>query len=139
MPTEKKARRVVVIYWRKQHEIEVFSNLKNFCLSYPQYNYNTLSNYLSKDKTAYENNDVRVERKEIISKPKESSVVNRKIAPLIRKVRMKEANDSERDLNYWLSRPASERVGAVSFLVRQMLKKGERMDKTIVKKIRPKQ
>jgi hypothetical protein len=30
-----------------------------FCLSYPQYNYNTLNNYLSKEKVPYENEGIR--------------------------------------------------------------------------------
>jgi hypothetical protein len=45
-----------LVYWKNHTEnpIEVFSSLKNFCLSYLEYNYNTLSNYLSKAKVPYE-------------------------------------------------------------------------------------
>jgi len=137
-----KGKRVVLICWKKQNQVEVFSNLKNFCLSYPQYNYNTLNNYLSKDKIAFENDLVRVERKEIIAKPKSnlmSSAGTRNIAPVVRKVSMKKADDSVRDLRYWLSQPVNKRAEAVTFLVSQMLKKGQRMDKTAINKIRPEQ
>ncbi|WP_207422833.1 hypothetical protein [Desertivirga brevis] len=132
-------KRVVVVIWKNKQETEVFSNLKNFCLSYPQYNYNTLSNYLSKEKIAYENDFVKVERKVIVSKVKpQSQVVKvRAIAPVVRKVALKDANDDENDLRYWLSRPVQERAAATTFLVMQMLKKGQRMDKTVVNKIKP--
>ena len=64
-------KRVIVVFWKNSTEnpFEVFSNLKNFCLSYPQFNYNTISNYLSKAKVAYENQEIRIERK-IFLKPK---------------------------------------------------------------------
>lgn len=92
-------KRVVVAYWKNHPEnpIEVFSSLKNFCLSYQDYNYNTLSNYLSKAKVPYETEKVRVERKNIFLQPKTS---NRKIVSVVRKVSLKEANDYEHDLNY---------------------------------------
>ena len=58
-------RRVVLVQWKKlaENTIEVFSSLKNFCESHPAYNYNTLSNYFSKKKAAYENEDIRLEKK----------------------------------------------------------------------------
>ena len=64
-------RRVVLIHWKKDasRPFEVYSNLKNFSLANPQYPYNTLNNYLSKKKIPFETDDVRVERKQIISKP----------------------------------------------------------------------
>lgn len=137
-----KSKRIVLIHWKKQNDVEVFSNLKYFCLSYPQYNYNTLNNYLSKEKIAYENEIVRVERKVIIAKPKPVSPIGdgtRSIVPVLRRVEMKEANDNVRDLQYWLSQPVIKRAEAVTFLISQMLSEGQRMDKTIVNKIRPKQ
>ena len=132
MDVAKASKRVVVVYWKNRPEdpFEVFSSLKNFCLSYPQYNYNTLSNYLSKGKIAYENKEVRVERKSIYLKPKAEKDVKRTIVPVIRKVSLKDAEDYSHDLEYWLSRPAVERLAAVTTIVRQSLKKGQRMDKT---------
>lgn len=61
------ARRVILVYWKKleSNNIEVFSSLKNFCDSHPSYSYHTLNNYLSKKKTAYENGEIRVERKHV--------------------------------------------------------------------------
>lgn len=133
-------KRVVTIHWknRKDLSFEVFSNLKNLCLSYPEYNYNTLNNYLSKAKTAYENNDVRIERKEIIARPKQKAnedalTVNR-IVPVVRRVAMKDANEHNDDLAYWLAQPAAQRVAAVTFIVSQSLSKDERMNKKIVNK-----
>jgi hypothetical protein len=132
-----KEKRVVLVRWKDTNEVELFSNLKNFCLSYPQYNYNTLNNYLSKEKVAYENEGVRVERKSIISKPKLPIWVSTasKVVPVARKVLMKDANDDENDLRYWLSQPVQKRAEATTFLIMQMLKKGQRMDKTIINKI----
>jgi len=129
-------RRVVLVYWKSKpgEQFEVFSNLKNFCLSYNQFNYNTLNNYLGKAKTAFENEEVRIERKIIIMKPKPLSAT-RKIAPVLRKVMLKDANDEERDVEYWLSRPVKERAAAVTFIISQSLDKGQRMDKTkLIKK-----
>lgn len=134
-----KNKRIVLVHWKKQQEIEIFSNLKNFCLSYPQYNYNTLNNYLSKDKIAYDNDLLRVERKDIIAKPKPVVQTSRAIAPVLRRVQMKDAKDEMWDWQYWLSQPVVKRAEAVTFLVGQMLEKGQRMDKNMVKKIRQRQ
>jgi hypothetical protein len=94
---------------------------------------------LSKEKIAYDNKDVRIERKIVISKPVESSGIVSSIAPVVRKVLLKEANDKERDLDYWLSRPPIERLRAVTFIVSESLKEGERMDKThiVKRKMKP--
>jgi hypothetical protein len=72
MPSVTQNKRVVVVYWKNQPEnpIEFFSSLKNFCLSYLEYNYNTLSNYLSKAKVPYETDKLRLERKIIFLQPK---------------------------------------------------------------------
>lgn len=137
-PLSIQGKRVIVVFWKNNTEnpFEVFSNLKNFCLSYPQFNYNTLSNYLSKAKIAYENQEMRIERKNIILRPKtapESRI--RKIAPVLRRVMMKDANDEQHDLEYWLGRPVKERAAAVTYIISQSLTKGQRMDKTkLVKK-----
>ncbi|MEX8546983.1 MAG: hypothetical protein V5804_05215 [Mucilaginibacter sp.] len=58
----------------------------------------------------------------------------RKIALVVRKVMLKEANDEERDLQYWLNKPVKERAAAVTYLIAQSLAKGQRMDKTVVVK-----
>ena len=131
METSNLKKRVVVAYWKSQPEspIEVFSSLKNFCLSYQEYNYNTLSNYLSKAKMPYETEKVRVERKNIYLRPK---ISEGKIMPAFRTVTLREANEYEQDLNYWMGKPLVERLAAVTFLVRQSIKKGQRMDKTAI-------
>ena len=133
MPSVTQTKRVVVVYWKNHPEnpIEVFSSLKNFCLSYLEYNYNTLSNYLSKAKVPYETDKLRVERKIIFLQPK---IQVRKIMPIIRKVALKQANDYKQDLNYWMGKTPAERLAAVTFLSRQSIKKGQRMDKTTIVK-----
>ena len=127
-------KRVIVVFWKNDNDktFEVFSNLKNFCLSYVQFNYNTMSNYLSKAKVPYENHEIRIERKIIILKPKpvSSETGIRKIALVVRKVMIKDANDEQYDLKYWLSRSAKERASALTFIISQSIKKGQRLDKT---------
>lgn len=131
-------KRVIVVFWKNSTEnpFEVFSNLKNFCLSYPQFSYNTISNYLSKAKVAYENQEIRIERKNIISKPKPAPEPRiRKIVPVLRRVMLKDAYDEQNDLEYWLGRPVKERAAAVTYIISQSLAKGQRMDKTkLIKK-----
>src|ERR1700761_9628246 len=60
-------RRVLVVEWKKINAMEIFSSLKNFCDSHPHYNYNTLNNYLSKKKTAYNTEEIRIERKPVMT------------------------------------------------------------------------
>ncbi len=134
-------KRVVIVFWKNKIEnpFQVFSSLKNFCLSYLEYNYNTLSNYLSKRKVAFENDKVRIERKTVIFKSQVENVAPaRNIVPEIRKVLLKEADDAANDLDYWLSKPPSKRVAAVTYIISQSLNKGQRMDKQkiIKRKIR---
>lgn len=133
MTSANQNKRVVVIYWKNQPEnpIEVFSSLKNFCLSYLEYNYNTLSNYLSKAKVPYETDRVRVERKNIFLQPK---IQSRKIIPVVRKVQLNEANDYTQDLNYWMTKTPSERLSALTYLARQTMKRDQKMDKTKITK-----
>ena len=65
------------------------------------------------------------------------SMIALKIAPVVRKVLMKVANDEDYDLEYWLSRSVEERAAAVTSIIAQSLIKGQRMDKTkLVKKIK---
>lgn len=48
---------------------------------------------------------------------------------------LKEAHDEGHDLEYWLTKSVAERAAAVTFLISQSLKKGQRLDKTkVVKK-----
>lgn len=57
--------------------------------------------------------------------------MKRKIAMIKRIVDMKMHCQQSDDLAYWLSKTPQERLAAVTFLVNQMLKPGERMDKTV--------
>ena len=59
-----------------------------------------------------------------------------KLVPVVRKARLKDINESKEDLIYWLTRPVTERISAVTFLISQSLNRGERMDKSIVNKIK---
>jgi hypothetical protein len=40
----------------------VFSSLKNFCASHPDFSYHTLNNYLSKKKVPFETGEIKIER-----------------------------------------------------------------------------
>ena len=128
---EARSKTVIVVYWKnkKDNPFEVYSSLKNFCITHNTYNYNTLSNYLSKRRIAYENDQLRIERKQIISKPLVNETRVRTIVPVVRKVLLKEANDQFNDLEYWLNKPAVERISAVSHIIAQSIKKDQRMDK----------
>jgi hypothetical protein len=110
-------KRVVVVHWKLKPEnpFEVFSSLKNFCLSYSGYNYNTLSNYLSKDKIAYDNPEIRIERKSVILKPKPEAnpAQKRRLVPVVRRVKLNEAEDERHDLEYWLRKSPLDRISAV--------------------------
>jgi len=117
---------------RAENPFEIFSNLKLLCASYPLYNYNTLNNYLSKSKMAYENDKVRIERKVVHT----AAIPQRKMAMVVKKVKMKGHDEEAQNLNYWLSRPVSERLAAVTRLSGQLKKRGQLMDKTHVVKRR---
>lgn len=136
-PTSNK--RVVLVYWKNKPEnpFEVFSNLKNFCLSYEEYNYNTINNYLSKDKIAYDNKEIRIERKNIILKPKPiTKIFDRKIVPIVRKVLLADADDDIHDLTYWLNKPVKDRAAAVTQIIEQSITAGQRMDKSKIEKLK---
>jgi hypothetical protein len=55
-----------------------------------------------------------------------------KIVPVVRKAMLKEVDEEQEDINYWLSKSPIERIAAVTMLIRQSLKPGQRMDKTFV-------
>ncbi len=57
---------------------------------------------------------------------------SRMIAPVVRKVLLKEANDEDRDLEYWLSKSVQERAKAVTQIIFQSLKKDQGLDKTYI-------
>ena len=136
-------KRVVLVYWKqkKENQFEVFSNLKNFCLSYKNFSYNTLNNYLSKAKIAYDNEDVRVERMKVILRPKLSKGEDwkRQISPMVRKVKLIEADDEVRDQAFWLTKTPSERMLAVKRLNDQFYPKqnGIEKNKIVKRKMRP--
>lgn len=131
-------RRVVIIHWKDNTDnpFQVFSNLKNFCASYPRYNYNTLNNHLSKDKKAYENDQVRIERKSIITQVITGGATQQplRIAPVVRKGLLKNTDQDREDLQYWLNKPVKERAAVVTHIITQSLEPGQRMDKSFVQK-----
>jgi hypothetical protein len=55
-----------------------------------------------------------------------------KIVPVVRKAILKEIDEGYEDMLYWLSRPAHERIAAVTQLRSHSIKPGQRLDKTIV-------
>lgn len=127
--------RVVIMSWKngRKKPIEVFSNLKILCESYPAYNYNTLNNYLSKNKIPYENADVRIERMIIQT----SAIPQRKIKMVARKVKMRDHDEEKQNREYWLLRTPGERLEAVTRLSAQLKKHpNERMNKSLHQKRR---
>lgn len=126
-------KRVVCVFWKKRYEnaIELFSNLKILCESYPEYNYNTLSNYLSKKKIPFENNEVHIERKIIQT----VAINTRQISAVVNKKQLKSIDEKEEDLLFWLEQTPQERLRATTFIVHQSLKKDEKLNKSkLIKK-----
>ena len=62
--------------------------------------------------------------------------MKRKIALVVRKVNMKDTDQSVDDMGYWLSKTPQERLSAVTFLIRQNMLPGQRMDKTVRNQIK---
>ncbi|QCR22769.1 hypothetical protein [Pontibacter sp. SGAir0037] len=58
-----------------------------------------------------------------------------RIQAVVRKGPMKEIDEYE-DLLYWLSRAPKERIEAVTFIISQYLKPGQRLDRSAVVKKR---
>ncbi len=81
---------------------ELFSNLKNFCAHDPRYSYNTLNNYLSKQKVAFENETIHVERKQVIG----AAAAGFRFTPVVRKIKLGKIDEEQEDAAYWLSKPA---------------------------------
>jgi hypothetical protein len=131
-------KRVVLVHWKNKPENpnEVFSSLKNFCLSYHDYNYNTLNNYLSKGKIPFDNQDIHIERKNVILKPKPElrPAQRRTIVPVVRKVLIHQAEDEKNDFVFWMSKTPLDRLAAVSGIVSSSLSKSTKLDKSKIAK-----
>lgn len=128
-------RRVIVISWKPagSKDFNIFSSLKILCHHYPKYNYNTLNNYLSKKKIPFENDEVKIERKIVYTKP----TTVRQITAVAARVKMHGHDEEKQNLEYWLSRPVEERLEAVTRLSAQLKKrKNQRMDKSVHRKIK---
>jgi hypothetical protein len=133
------SRRVVLVHWKDQREEphEVFSNLKVFSASYPAYSYHTLNNYLSKRRLPFEDDVVRVERKELITKVAAAETAGMEgfsMERVVRKMAMDGFDEAAENLGYWLSKSPMERLAAAWFIVGQSVRQGERMNKTLVNK-----
>ena len=60
--------------------------------------------------------------------------MQRKMAMVAKQIDLKDPNQEEADLKYWLSKTPQERLQAVTFLIRQNMVAGQRMDKTVASK-----
>jgi hypothetical protein len=118
--TENQGRRVLLVHWkdRVDNAFEIFSNLMLFCESYPQYKYNTLNNYLSKAKVAFENEVVKVERKSVLNRPipREMPTESSRMARVVRISTLDGIDEKLEDLDYWLSKMPAERIAAVTHI-----------------------
>jgi len=66
-----KQKEVYLVNWKKQkNHIEIFDDLLVFVASYPRYNLDVLSKALAFGSTVFEDEDVRIEKKAIVSSPK---------------------------------------------------------------------
>lgn len=87
---------------------------------------------MNKVKTAHKNKSIKAEKPLAFSCPLITPPVSRSVLTVVTKKPVKEFDEKKQDLEYWLSRPVKERLAAVTFIISQSLKKGQRMDKTIV-------
>jgi len=62
----------------------------------------------------------------------------RKIVPVVKKGLMKDIEDDDNDLEYWLSKTPGERIAAITFLVLSSIKPGTKMDRTHIVRIKAK-
>lgn len=129
-------KRVVIAVWKNRIEqvIEVFSNLKVFCESYPGFSYNTLNNYLGKAKNPFENEQLFLSRKEVFTKPIVRKV--RSIQPVVNRYELTNHDEGEQNLDFWLAAEPESRVYALTKLVAEGIPKETRMDKRIVQKLK---
>jgi hypothetical protein len=54
----------------------------------------------------------------------------RKIAPVVKRGKLKEMENDDNDLEYWLSKTPKERVQAITLLVLNSIPSGTKMDRT---------
>ena len=57
-----------------------------------------------------------------------------KIIPVVRRLKLKDIDEKQEDIRYWMSRPPLERLNAVTRLIAMHLTPGQRMDKTHIVK-----
>lgn len=135
-PKKTPKKRVVIAVWKNRidPEIEVFSNLKVFCESYPSFSYNTLNNYLGKAKTPYENHELLLRRQELIAKPLLKK--GRSIQPVVNRYEQATHDEGEQNLDFWLASEPESRVYAVTKLVSEGIPKDSKMDKRKVQRLK---
>ena len=56
----------------------------------------------------------------------------------VKKVNLKDYDQSFEDMQYWLSKSPQERIAAVTFLIHQNLSPGERMDRSHIVRLKMK-
>lgn len=56
----------------------------------------------------------------------------RKIAMVGKQTHLKTSDQTAEDLEYWLQKSPQDRLVATTFLVKQLLQPGQRMDKTFI-------
>jgi hypothetical protein len=61
----------------------------------------------------------------------------RQILPIVKKGLMKDIENDDNDLAYWLSKTPNERAAAITFLVMSSIRPGTKMDRTHVVVIKP--
>lgn len=132
-------KRVIVAFWknRNTYSIEVFSNLKIFCASYPRFSYNTLNNYLGKAKAPFENDELLLSRQEMVTKPILKNV--RSIQPVVNRYIQAEHHEEEQNLDFWLASEPESRIYAVTKLVTEGIDKEIKVDKGKIQKLKMKE
>lgn len=138
-PKIKTSRRVVVAIWknRGEREMEIFSNLKVFCESYPSLSYSTLNNYLGKAKTAFENDQLVLFRKEVYTKPIARKV--RSIQAVVNRYNQATHEEAEQNLDFWLAAEPESRLYAVTKLASEGIPKDTKIDKQKIQKLKMKE
>lgn len=132
----KMSKRVVVAVWknRSDRRIEVFSNLKVFCESYPNFSYNTLNNYLGKAKSPFENQELLLTRQELFSKPILKKA--RSIQAVVTRYEQAVHDEGEQNLDFWLAAEPETRIYAVTKLASEGIPIDTKMDKQVVQKFK---
>lgn len=132
----KSPKRVVVAIWknRSEREIEIFSNLKVFCDSYPSLSYSTLNNYLGKAKTTFENDQLILFRKEVFTKPIVRKI--RSIQAVVNRYNQATHEEAKHNLDFWLAAEPESRIYAVTKLASEGMPKGTKIDKKKIQKLK---